>query len=199
MENRDTLLKNLETRGFTPHHFATGAEAADFVLSQLSDTTVGIGGSVTVQQLELYDRLCEHNTVYWHWKNKDPQTRTLANASDAYICSVNGLSESGEMVNIDGTGNRVAATLCGPQRVFLIVGKNKIAPDLQSAVDRARNVASPLNARRLNTKTPCTVGDVKCHDCKSPERICNAMVTTMRKPGALKECHVIIVEEDLGY
>jgi len=199
MENRETLLKNLESRGFTPHQFATREEASDFILSQVHDTTVGIGGSITVQEMDLYDRLARNNTVYWHWKVKGAETLRNANASDAYICSVNGISEAGEMVNIDGTGNRVAATLFGPRRVFLVVGKNKIAPDLHTAIDRARNIASPLNARRLGIKTPCVGGELKCYDCKSPERICNAMVTTMRKPGALKECHVIIIEEDLGY
>lgn len=197
--DKNRLCKNLEKRGFTPHVFADRAAAGEWLLSRIRDTTVGIGGSCTVEELGIYDRLLETNEVYWHWKRSEPDTRTLANASKVYLTSANGVSETGELVNIDGAGNRVSATLWGPETVYIIVGQNKVEPDLHKAIERARNVAAPLNARRLGMKTPCTVGELRCHDCASPDRICRGLVILMGKPMPQKECHVLLVEEDLGY
>lgn len=195
----EKLCKNLEARGFTPHTFQDRAAAAEWLLSEIRETTVGIGGSMTVEEMGIYDRLCETNEVYWHWKRTDPDTRSRANAAKAYLTSANGVSEDGEIVNIDGAGNRVAATLWGPEKVYFIIGRNKVEPELHKAVERARNIAAPLNARRLGTKTPCAMGDLRCHDCASPGRICRGLVILMEKPMSLKECHVLIVDEDLGY
>ena len=198
--DKNILCENLEKRGFTPHVFADRAGAADWLLSELRDTTVGIGGSMTVEELGIYDRLTETNTVYWHWKNTvDPDVRSKADSAKAYLTSANGVSETGELVNIDGCGNRVAATLWGPEKVYFIIGQNKVEPDLHKAIYRARNVAAPLNARRLGCKTPCAKGELRCHDCSAPGRICRGMVVLMEKPVSFKECHVLIVEEDLGY
>ncbi len=198
--NTEILCANLEKRGFTPHVFPDRKAAADWLVSEIRDTTVGIGGSATVEELGVYDRLTETNRVYWHWKSTEPpDARKLANASSVYLTSANGVSETGELVNIDGSGNRVSATLWGPEKVFFIIGQNKVEPDLHKAIDRARNVASPLNARRLGRRTPCAQGELRCHDCRSPERICRGMVILMEKPMAIKECHVVIVEEDLGF
>ena len=197
--DKNRLCKNLEKRGFTPHVFPERAAAGDWLLSQIRDTSVGIGGSVTVDELDIYDRLLETNEVYWHWKRKEPDTRALANASKVYLTSANGVSETGEIVNIDGTGNRVGATLWGPEKVYIIIGQNKVEPDLEKAVFRARNVAAPLNTRRTGRKTPCAVGELRCYDCASPDRVCRGMVVLMAKPKSLKECHVLLVEEDLGF
>ena len=192
--------KNLEGRGFRVHRFASGAEAAEFLVQTLHGTSIGIGGSVTIDTLDVYDRLCAgDNEVFWHWKNRAPDTRERAGRAEAYLCSANGVSETGEIVNIDGYGNRVAPTIYGPQRVFLVVGKNKIAPDLNGAIDRARNIAAPLNARRLNRHTPCAVGEPRCHDCRSPEKICGVMTVFFMPPTSIKEFHVLLVNEDLGY
>ena len=105
---------------------------------------------------------------------------------------------SGEIVNIDGKCNRVAATLFGPKRCIFVCGVNKLRPDLQSAIERARNIAAPLNAKRLNKKTPCAV-DGRCHNCKSPERICRAMVIHMGVPSGFESCEVVLIGEKLGY
>ena len=164
-----------------------------------SALTYGIGGSVTIDTLGVYDRLSESNEVFWHWKNHAPETRERAGKAETYLCSANGVSENGEIVNIDGFGNRVAGTIYGPERVFLVVGRNKIAPDLTGAIDRARNIAAPLNARRLNRHTPCAVGEPRCHDCRSPEKVCGVMTVFFMPPTSIKEFHVILVDEDLGY
>ena len=199
MADLEKTGKNLERRGFRVHRFASGAEAADYLVQTLHGTSIGIGGSVTIDTLGVYDRLCESNEVFWHWKNHAPETRERAGKAETYLCSANGVSENGEIVNIDGFGNRVAGTIYGPERVFLVVGRNKIAPDLTGAIDRARNIAAPLNARRLNRHTPCAVGEPRCHDCRSPEKVCGVMTVFFMPPTSIKEFHAILVDEDLGY
>lgn len=199
MADLEKTGKNLENRGFRVHRFASGAEAAEFLVQTLHGTSIGIGGSVTIDTLGVYDRLCGSNEVFWHWKNHAPETRERAGKAETYLCSANGVSENGEIVNIDGFGNRVAGTIYGPERVFLVVGRNKIALDLTGAIDRARNIAAPLNARRLNRHTPCAVGEPRCHDCRSPEKICGVMTVFFMPPTSIKEFHVILVDEDLGY
>lgn len=199
MADLEKTGKNLENRGFRVHRFASGAEAAEFLVQTLHGTSIGIGGSVTIDTLGVYDRLCGSNEVFWHWKNHAPETRERAGKAETYLCSANGMSENGEIVNIDGFGNRVAGTIYGPERVFLVVGRNKIAPDLTGAIDRARNIAAPLNARRLNRHTPCAVGEPRCRDCRSPEKVCGVMTVFFMPPTSIKEFHVILVDEDLGY
>ena len=199
MADMEKTEKNLEGRGFRVHRFAFGAEAAEFLVQTLHGTSIGIGGSVTIDTLDVYDRLCESNEVFWHWKNHAPETRERAGKAETYLCSANGVSENGEIVNIDGFGNRVAGTIYGPERVFLVVGRNTLAPDLTGAIDRARNIAAPLNARRLNRHTPCAVGEPRCHDCRSPEKVCGVMTVFFMPPTSIKEFHVILVDEDLGY
>lgn len=199
MADLEKTGKNLENRGFRVHRFASGAEAAEFLVQTLHGTSIGIGGSVTIDTLGVYDRLCGSNEVFWHWKNHAPETRERAGKAETYLCSANGVSENGEIINIDGFGNRVAGTIYGPERVFLVVGRNKIAPDLTGAIDRARNIAAPLNARRLNRHTPCAVGEPRCHDCRSLEKICGVMTVFFMPPTSIKEFHVILVDEDLGY
>ena len=126
------------------------------------------------------------------------ETRTAACRAEIYISSVNAISENGEIVNIDNTGNRVAAISYGPEKVYLVIGSNKVADTLESAIYRARNVASPMNAKRLNRKTPCAVKGDKCYDCNSPERICRNLSVLWTKPtGAIYE--IILINESLGY
>ena len=199
MADLEKTRKNLENRGFRAHVFATGAEAADYLAQTLHNTCIGIGGSVTIDEIGAYDRLSADNDVIWRWKKPTPDSRERGAAAETFLCSANGVSETGEIVNIDGYGNRVAPTIYGPERVFLVVGKNKIAPDLNGAIDRARNIAAPLNARRLNRHTPCAVGEPRCHDCRSPEKVCGVMTVFFMPPTSIKEFHVLLVNEDLGY
>ena len=199
MADLEKTRKNLENRGFRAHVFATGAEAADYLAQTLHNTCIGIGGSVTIDEIGEYYRLSADNDVIWRWKKPTPDSRERGAAAETFLCSANGVSETGEIVNIDGYGNRVAPTIYGPQRVFLVVGKNKIAPDLNGAIDRARNIAAPLNARRLNRHTPCAVGEPRCHDCRSREKVCGVMTVFFMPPTSIKEFHVLLVNEDLGY
>ena len=142
----ENLKKNLARRGFGFSYFETGTEAAAYVASQLHGATIGIGGSRTVDTLGLYDTLAADNDVAWHWKQEPAEARARAARADVYICSANGIAETGEIVNIDGNCNRVAATMYGKKKVFIIAGVNKVEPDFERALWRARNIAAPLNA-----------------------------------------------------
>ena len=200
MPEYEKLTKALEEHGFAVSRFATAKEAAIYINQKLDGTTVGIGGSVTVKEMGLFDLLSAHNEVFWHWVEGAPaDTQEKAAQAEVYITSVNGLAETGELINIDGGGNRVGSTLYGHKRVIFVVGRNKIAPDFDAALWRARNIAAPKNAQRLGRKTPCAVKGDKCYDCKSPERICGACVTLWRKPRSIPDAEVVLIDEDLGY
>lgn len=195
MADMERVRKNLEERGFQTSCFATAKEAADYLDAQIDGATVGIGGSITIQAMGLSERLSKHNEVIWHWEGGELRRAMLA---DVYLTSVNGLAETGEIVNIDGNCNRVAASMFGPKRVYYVVGINKIAPDFEKALWRARNVAAPKNAQRLGKKTPCAVKADRCYDCKSPERICRGLSVLWRKPTGFEQAEVVLIEEELG-
>ena len=192
----ESVKKNLEARGFSVRTFATAAEAAAYLNEVIDGKTVGFGGSVTLQDMGLYELLGSHNEVHWHWVN-GPEERKTAMGTQVYLSSANGLAETGEIINIDGSGNRVASTLYGHEKVYLVIGRNKLAPTYDEALWRARNIASPKNAQRLGKKTPCAVKGDRCYDCKSPDRICRGLVVLW---GAMMgmETEVILVDEDLG-
>lgn len=189
------LQKNLEERGFTVTRFDTTAQTADYLDAALDGKSVGIGGSVTIQEMGLAERLREHAQVLWHWAGSTTQD---AAGAQVYLTSVNGAAETGELINIDGTGNRVASGLFGHEKVYFVVGRNKVAPDYDAALWRARNIAAPKNAQRLGRNTPCAAKGDRCYDCKSPERICRALVVYWEKPGSM-DMEVVLVDEDLGY
>lgn len=193
----DTVKKNLEDRGYAVEVFASGAEAAAYLDGAVDGKSVGFGGSLTLDQLGLYDALGKHNTVVWHWKQDAGPARREGMFTDVYLSSANGLAETGEIINIDGNGNRVAATLFGHEKVYLIIGRNKLAPTYEEALWRARNIASPKNAQRLGKKTPCAVKGDRCYDCKSPDRICRGLVT-LWGPMMGMETEILLVDEDLG-
>lgn len=197
-----TLQANLEKKGYLVSTFATKEEASAYLNTVMDSTTIGIGGTMTVEEMGLYETLVTHNQVFWHWRLPEGMTsaemHTAIRQADVYISSVNGISETGEIVNIDGASNRVSNILHGHKKVYLIVGENKVAPTLEGAIWRARNIASPKNAQRLGKKTPCAVKGDRCYDCTSPQRICRSLVTMMTKPSAC-EYEVVLIGESLGY
>ena len=198
--NIQRTIDSLTREGFAVRYFDTAKEAADYLCESISGKTVGFGGSVTLEQMGLYEKLAENNTVYWHWKTNNMETRTAAAGAEVYLSSANAIAETGEIVNIDGSGNRVAATLYNHERVVFVVGVNKIAEDYERAVFRARNVAAPLNTRRLGLKTPCAVGkEIKCYNCASKDRICCGVVTLLWLMRSVKVTEVVLVGESLGY
>lgn len=188
------LIKTLEALGYTAHCFDTAAQAADYLDREIDGQTVGFGGSLTLKEMELYPRLSTHNQVFWHWEGA---AKEEAISTDVYVSSVNAMAETGEIINIDGVGNRIASTLFGHHSVYFVVGANKLAPDYDAALWRARNVAAPKNARRLGRKTPCAVTG-RCSDCKSPNRVCKALSVLWGKPMNLPVMEILLVKEELG-
>ena len=122
------------------------------------------------------------------------EARAFARNADIYLSSVNGIAESGEIINIDGNGNRVSEIMYGHKKVYFIIGENKIEKDYDSALFRARNIAAPLNAKRLSKKTPCAIKADKCYNCKSPDRICRGLSILWSKP-VCSEYEVILIHE----
>jgi len=186
----------LQQSGYSVQSFATATEAADYLVDTLQNKTIGFGGSMTLESMNLWERLRIHNTVFSHLHGF-PAGPEAAGAQ-IYISSVNALSEEGEMVLIDGDGNRASAVLFGHEKVIFVIGRNKISASYEEAVWRAKNVAGPLNARRKRKNTPCALKADHCYDCKSPERICRAMVTLWR-PMSGMDTEVLLIDEDLGF
>lgn len=193
----DLLRKNFESHRFSTQFFATGAEATAYLAGKLNGRAIGIGGSKTLRQLGLYEELGKTNAVAWHHHNPTPEIRRFVLGAKVYLTSANAVSMTGEIVNIDGMGNRLAMTLYGPDEVYYLVGRNKIEPDIAAAMHRARNIAAPLNAQRLKLKTPCAAKADKCYDCNSPERSCNATLILDRAVSGMPT-EVIFIDEDLG-
>jgi len=200
-------ISALKKNGFDAEYYENREEVISRIMGLVpADADVGLGGSVTLRQLGRPDLLRDWGReVADHWAarergatpEEDMELRRRHINSDVFITSTNALTETGELVNIDGGGQRVAAMIFGPGRVIVVAGVNKIVRDVDEALWRARNVASPMNAKRLRLKTPCAETG-ECSDCDSPHRICNATTIIHRKPRRA-EITVILIGEDLGY
>lgn len=188
--------ENLEKRGFAVSYFETSAEANAYLAQKLAGKSVGIGGSMTVKDMGLDTALeAAGAKLIWHWNGG---TAREAAGAEVYISSVNGAAESGELINIDGTGNRVASTIFGHKELYLVFGVNKVEDTFEKALWRARNIAAPKNAQRLGRKTPCAVKGDRCYDCNSPERICRAMSVLWGPSKCFETAEVVLINEALG-
>ena len=199
--NFDHLREKLEKNGFAVSVFATGEDAAAYLNEQIDQRTVGMGGSMTIAELGLRESLSRHNVVFSHGFTPAPpaQVQQLAAGAEIYLLSANGIAgDTGEILNIDGTGNRVSSSLYGHRKVYLLAGRNKISPNFHSALQRVRNVVAPKNAQRLGRKTPCAARGDRCYDCDSPERICRGLVVLYKKMGSM-DMEVVLVDQELGY
>ncbi len=199
----EILIKNLRSRHFDAHYCATKEEALEKALSLIPQgATVGWGGATSAQQIGLFEAL--------HQGNYRPIDRSLcktpeerqqamldAMIADVFITGANALSLDGQMVNIDGMGNRVASIIYGPKSVLVIAGMNKVEDTLEAAMVRARTVAAPMNQQRFQGDTPCTKTGA-CGDCKSESCICNQIVIT-RHCRPVNRIRFILVGEDLGF
>lgn len=199
MEN---LKKNLIKRGYDVSIFDTADEAKEYLLKVIDKkSTVGIGGSMTIKELGIDEELKNRgNKVLWHWtapaKEKKAVRESAGNA-DIYLCSSNAVTKDGQLVNIDGTCNRIAGMLHGTGKVYMVIGVNKIAKDFEEAISRIKNVACPANAKRLGLNTPCAKTG-HCTDCTSSDRMCNATLILDRKPGS-HPFEILLVNEEMGY
>ena len=199
----ESLIENVGQRRVEAYYAATKDEALDMACRYLSpESSVSWGGSMTLNEIGLVDAINESDCIiYDRASAKTPEEKreifSKIAGCDYYFMSSNAITLDGQLVNIDGTGNRVASLIHGPANVIVIAGMNKIVPDVKSAVDRVRNMAAPPNAVRLNYNTPCReLG--RCANCLSPDCICDQIVITRRSfvPNRIK---VILVGEELGY
>lgn len=196
----EKTIRALKGRGFEVSHFSTKEEAADYLAASIHDTTVGMGGSKTLDQLGIYDRLTENNTVFWHWREPGIPTLDKALTAQTYLSSANAITEQGEIINIDGRGNRLAAMVYGPEKnVYIVAGTNKIAEDFDSGLFRARNTAAVQNMARFPNGQPCQgPKGGKCFDCRSPGRGCNALLVLWGKMFDMAKLEVVLIDEELG-
>ena len=197
-----TLVKAMKKRQFDAYYCSTAEEAVEKVLELIPEgDVVSWGGVATVDQLGIKDRLRQRNQPLIDRdtaKTPDERMDMLRQAltCDTFLMSSNAISEDGQLVNIDGMGNRVAAMCYGPRQVLVIAGMNKVLGTLDDAIARARNIAAPANAQRFGIKTPCGLTG-QCGDCTSPDCICSYVVVT-RNSMVHERIKVILVGEDLG-
>jgi len=199
------ICEALLSNGYKSAVFAaTISEALEAAAGLIPNgASVGIPGTVTARQIGLFEKLegkgCR---VIHHWDpSLTPEAKVARlldeNAADWFVTSSNAITYDGKMVNIDGTGNRVAAMAWGPGKILFVVGMNKAARDLEGAIARARDIATPPNAMRVGLETPCVKAG-HCIDCSSPKRLCRVVLIHERAPFD-REAHVILVGEALGY
>lgn len=204
----EKTIRSLEDRLYRVSVFDSAKEAADYLDAEIDGKSVGFGDSRTLIDMGLFERLSAHNTVYDPNQSVDNDgfleiaVKTLT--TEVFLTSVNGMAETGEMINIDGTGNRVAGSLFGHDRVYFVVGTNKIEPDAERAMRRARNIAGPTNSLKYGLPTPCVAhyretGEKKCFDCRTPERICNGVVTYLRRMNDIEHVEVVLIKEEMGF
>ncbi|MBU1050069.1 lactate utilization protein [Candidatus Bipolaricaulota bacterium] len=190
-------------RGFEATYFGNSAEAVEHFFSEVtSHNIIGYGGSDTVSQLGIRRRLAEGDfhfldrSKFDHSYDGQLDIRRETLSADVFVTSSNAVSIDGALINIDGDGNRIAGLSLGPKRVYLFLGRNKLTENVDRAMIRARNVASPMLAIQLGLDTPCAKTG-QCHDCAVPDRICNnfSIIERCNPPGRIR---LLFINEDLG-
>lgn len=200
----DTVIANLNKRQIDAVYCATAKEAAELALSFVpSGSSVSFGGSMTLAEAGITDGLRNREDITLLDRSTAESPEEIrqiyhdALSADYYFMSTNALTAGGELVNIDGNGNRLAALIYGPEHVIIVTSLNKVVPDVKTAVSRVRNDATPPNCIRLNKATPCASTGI-CADCFAPDCICNQIVIT-RRSGTSGRIKVVLVGETLGY
>lgn len=200
----NTIIKKLEKRRMEGCYCSTIEEAEKKAFSYLTPgCTVAFGGSMTLEDTGMLTALRHDPNIHLIDRAKangpDETKKVFHDAllADYYFMSTNAITTDGELINIDGNGNRVAALIYGPENVIVMVGMNKVVPSVEDGIRRVHNTATPQNCIRLNRNTPCAATGV-CADCLSPECICNQVVIT-RRSGVEGRIKVILIGEELGY
>ena len=194
------VIKGLESRNMSGYYASNKEEALKKALELIpTGSSISMGGAMSAHEIGLVEALKEGD---YHFIDRDAATdkraaMLAAYDADYFLSSANAITEDGVMINIDGNSNRVSAIAQGPKHVIFIVGMNKVCPDVDSAMKRARNVAAPINAQRFGLSTPCAKTGA-CMDCKSPDTICCQFLMTRysRHEGRI---HVILVNDILGF
>lgn len=197
-------VENLKKHGFDAHLAGSREAAVDLIMAQTAKSdSFGFGGSDTLRALGLVERIREGGkTVYDHWEpdltpEEMASVRLNQGRSDCFLCSANAVSLTGEIVNVDGVGNRVSAMSFGPKKVVIIAGMNKVRPTLESALARVQEIAAPMRAKSLGMDTPCAETGI-CADCNAAQRICRITTILHRKP-ITTDVTVVLVNADLGF
>lgn len=198
----DVTVENLKKNGFMVECFENISDAKKYLLNEIDKKkNIGIGGSMTIFNSNIHKDLMERgNSIYWHWlekaENKNEALKKAKNAS-VYLSSSNAITSEGKIINIDGVGNRVTSMVYGHDKIYIVVGINKIVETYEKAINRIKTISCPQNAERLNLNTPCRhTGE--CSDCKSDDRMCNITMVLEKKP-MKSDIEVLIVNEELGY
>lgn len=197
-------VKNLTGHGFDAHFVQTVEEARELALKIVSGCkTFGFGGSSTVRELGILEELRERgDTIHDHWQDGLTNEQILdirlrQGRCDCFFCSANAVSLTGEIINVDGAGNRTSAMSFGPKKVIIVAGMNKVTPDIESSLRRVREIAGPMRAKSLGLETPCAETGI-CMDCNSPQRICRITTILHRRP-SLTDASVILINRELGF
>jgi hypothetical protein len=202
-QNGHRAVVNLKKNGFQAHFTTSAEEAVDLAVKLVEPFgTIGFGGSATTRRLGLPGILEKQGkTIYDHWNPPagatDLDIRLKQGRSDCFICSANAISETGEIINMDGVGNRTNAMTFGCPNVLIVSGINKVTRDLESGLRRIKEVAAPMRARSMNMDTPCAKTGL-CTDCSSPQRICRITAILHQKP-MMTNVMVIIFNEEAGF
>ena len=199
-------VEALKKRGFNAHYVETQAQAKEMILKEIpSGATVGVGGSVTVRGLGVLEELkAKGHKVLDHWEiphsavEESFQMRRAQQACDVFLASSNAITLEGQLVNTDGSGNRVNAMTFGPRKAIVVAGVNKIVPNLERALQRIKEIGVPMNAKRLQQSPPCIQAG-KCVDCRVPQRACRITSIIEWKPPFFSDYLVIIIGENLGF
>lgn len=198
-----TIIQNLEKRQMKGYYCPDSESAVKKILELLPDgASIGWGGSMTLSETGIMDAICNGDYVIYNRdqaKTKEEQRQVYCQicGCDYYFMSTNAITLNGELINVDGRGNRVAFLCYGPEHVIVVTGMNKVVSDVDEGIKRTRNIAAPPNTVRLNRNTPCAVTG-RCADCLSPDSICSQTVIT-RRSGVPGRITVILVGEELGY
>lgn len=199
--NKDIILakESLINNGYKVKIFEAIEEANDFMIEDLKGReSIHCGGSMTIDKMGLFDKLSnKFEDVKWQWDREVLKSMTESISREVYITSSNAISLDGKLINMDGIGNRVASMFFGYEKTYIIVGRNKIVKNEEEGRKRIRNIAAPMNAKRLKRNTPC-VKTGKCMDCKSKERICRAEVILHECP-SMSDITICIIDEELGF
>lgn len=197
-------VKSLRSNGFEAIYCPNRRDAYENIISAAQDAiSIGIGGSMTLEELDLVPELCrmEKELLLRDLPGLTPEEQLAVRrrhlSCDLFLTGTNALTLAGQLVNVDGIGNRVGAMTFGPRKVIVVAGRNKIVLDLEAAFKRIRETAAPANAHRLDKKLPCALTGT-CSDCQSPERICRITVILDRMP-SLSDIRVLVVNADMGY
>lgn len=200
----ERCVKNLKKHGFDAHFCKDSDTAQKLVIEMIGKyDTFGFAGSDTTRKIGVPDKLNEMGkTLYDHWveglsPEESLEIRKMQSQADCFLCSANAISMTGEIVNVDGVGNRTNGMSFGPKKVVIVAGMNKVAKDLDRALDRVHEVAAPMRSKSLNMDTPCGKTGI-CADCNSPQRLCRITTILHRQP-MLTDISVVLINESLGF